>query len=288
MGSVPEFDGRSVRGPVSVPSSARHYLSTRLCGICNSPLTVHEAVRAVCSRPECLRRLALRDATTRELERFERRRRIAAAAICKAESPDPAAVPEASVPVVVPVPVMPGRVVHLPARRRRAFLRRLIGVLREVWSEPGPVASVAATPSDGAPSDTAARARFLAVACATCRGSCCQVGVDHAFIDASVLRELRRREPDVPPIEWFSRYRRRLPEQAFNDSCVFHTRTGCALPRSLRSSICEQHLCRDLLRALEATPDVARRTVWLAAIPERASRPVRVQRLEPTDAPVAP
>jgi len=265
-------DKRSGAGPVHDRST--HFKSTIRCRICGQVLTVHEAVqRAVCSRPDCRRPLAIRDVTSREREQYERR-----CAIARRSLPDANAKSVRSSrppPVVVPVPVMSEPVCRLPVERRRAFLRRLIGALRELWSESDPVLSFASEPSQAV--RDGARARLTAAACATCRGSCCQVGADHAFIDVTTLRAQRRREPGVSPAVLLRRYWQRIPDGSYRHSCIFHTDTGCALPRSMRSSICNGHLCRDLLRALESTPDLASRPTWLVAIRGDAARPMRMR-----------
>jgi hypothetical protein len=264
-------DKRSGAGPAH--DRATHFKSKTHCRICEQVLTVHEAAqRAVCSRPDCRRQLAVRDFTSREREQYERRCAIARRALPDANAPSVRH--GRSAPVVVPVPVMSQRVYRLPVERRRAFLRRLIGALRELWSESDPVSSCASEPSQAVRDD--ARERLTAAACATCRGSCCQVGADHAFIDVTTLRAQRRREPGVSPAVLLRRYWKRIPDRSYRHSCIFHTDTGCALPRSMRSSICNGHLCRDLQRALESTPDLASRPAWLVAIRDDAARPMRM------------
>jgi hypothetical protein len=44
----------------------------------------------------------------------------------------------------------------------------------------------------------------------------------------------------------------RLPAESVLDSCVYHSATGCSLPRELRSETCNRHLCGKL-KNLQAT-----------------------------------
>ncbi len=48
-----------------------------------------------------------------------------------------------------------------------------------------------------------------------------------------------------------------LGTKTFVDSCVYHTKTGCCLPRTMRSDTCNEFLCDTLIeldRQLNKTP----------------------------------
>jgi hypothetical protein len=55
-----------------------------------------------------------------------------------------------------------------------------------------------------------------------------------------------------------SAYLSYLPEKTFKESCVYHTETGCSLPRDMRSHVCNDYLCDTLyeLKDLFSREDV--------------------------------
>lgn len=79
--------------------------------------------------------------------------------------------------------------------------------------------------------------------CATCRGSCCLGGSDTAFLSSTMIKAqmsaLTREEAD----KVIHNYLSRLPPQSISESCVYHTDTGCHLPSTLRSVVCNGYLC---------------------------------------------
>ena len=46
-------------------------------------------------------------------------------------------------------------------------------------------------------------------------------------------------------------YLSRIPDVAHQDSCIFHGADGCALPRELRSDVCNNFECNGLLSIRE-------------------------------------
>ncbi|MEZ6059222.1 MAG: hypothetical protein R3C19_02555 [Planctomycetaceae bacterium] len=95
-------------------------------------------------------------------------------------------------------------------------------------------------------------------ACGTCRGRCCRMGYQHAFITAEFLAWRLVHEPDADPAAMIGDYIDRIPAQSLNDSCLYHTTTGCALPRELRSGTCNDFLCigfRPHMASLAENPD---------------------------------
>ena len=42
-----------------------------------------------------------------------------------------------------------------------------------------------------------------------------------------------------------------IPDKPFADSCIFHARDGCSLPRSLRAPVSEAYLCGPLMRLMK-------------------------------------
>jgi hypothetical protein len=86
----------------------------------------------------------------------------------------------------------------------------------------------------------------IATACALCRGFCCRNGGDRAYIDAGTLRRIRSQRPGTSADELIASYTDAVPERSVEHSCIFHGVRGCALPRDLRSSTCNDYLCEPL------------------------------------------
>jgi hypothetical protein len=135
----------------------------------------------------------------------------------------------------------------LPAERRSACEERLRALVRDIAEpepEPEPVAlpDVPVTVQRGA--------------CAMCRGHCCGAGGEHAFLSVRDLRRVLDGHPELTAEDLPSLYLSRLPAVSSAGSCVFHAAQGCALPRELRSAVCNRYLCeglRELGHALERT-----------------------------------
>ena len=89
-------------------------------------------------------------------------------------------------------------------------------------------------------------ARVACTACSLCKGSCCTNGDDHAFLDQATIARVRRARlpPDVRAV--LRLYIERVPEVAYEGSCIFHGKQGCTLDRSLRSDVCNNYFCAGL------------------------------------------
>ncbi len=83
-------------------------------------------------------------------------------------------------------------------------------------------------------------------ACSTCRGSCCQSGKTHAYLQPEFLAFRLITEPEETSATLIDDYLRRIPERSMNDSCLYHTAEGCNLPREIRSSTCNEFLCEGI------------------------------------------
>jgi hypothetical protein len=149
-----------------------------------------------------------------------------------------------------PVGVVPfngAQPVPLPAHRIRAFRRSLRTAIRAAYGEPaqpaGPASEqrtvedeVAARPVDA----------LLGLGCATCRGSCCRLGQDHAFVSADTIRRGMHGRPGRSAVDVLREYLSYLPETTLEHGCVFQRPDGCALPRTLRGDICNTFFCHGL------------------------------------------
>jgi hypothetical protein len=143
------------------------------------------------------------------------------------------------------LPACEGRAAPLPEERRAQFATNLRAAIDRALDDPDrPVPGTAEAPSEQAP--------LVASACAACRGSCCTAGGDHAFLYPDHFRRFLRNHPGRSRDELVALYLSHLPQAAVQESCVYHREDGCALPRELRSNLCNSFLCGDLSGLLEA------------------------------------
>jgi len=210
----------------------------------------------VCERRACRWRDALQRTAAR---RRARRAAVARAALTALERaaerlrlnhPRPLA--------VTVVPANTRRLAPLPAQRRRAFRAHLLEQIGEA-ARPGgrgprrePISIEAPPPR-------------LAAGCATCRGHCCGRGGEHAFIDFATIRRYTARTgiSDAPAIA--RAFLRHLPALSYRGSCVYHTATGCSLPRAMRGDVCNRFYCGPLLEQWAALTRPGGSTTALAA-----------------------
>jgi len=119
-------------------------------------------------------------------------------------------------------------------------------------------------------------APLVAAICATCRGRCCQHGIEnHAYLTTESLSSWRARHPKEPPESLCEKYLSFLPERHTKNSCLFHTETGCALPREMRADICNRYLCSQARHATDHMPSSSSENILIVAqdngTPMRAS-----------------
>ncbi len=105
-----------------------------------------------------------------------------------------------------------------------------------------------------------ASAALLGAGCATCRGECCTAGGTHAFLGEDSLVRVRAQFHEdgqsISAAALLHEYAEHVPEKHYRGSCVYHTLQGCALPRGLRSNLCNRYVCgglTQLTRALDAS-----------------------------------
>lgn len=148
-------------------------------------------------------------------------------------------------PVVVPA--NDRKIVNLPERRKRAFRNRLMELIsqaaaaRATFANPSP----GETALDSSPSPPALES-LLGRGCATCRGRCCNGGGDHAYLTVDTILGYMRQHPKQRPRDVLESYLSLLPNKAYEDSCVYQTKDGCALPRAMRAKISGDFFCEEL------------------------------------------
>jgi hypothetical protein len=206
------------------------------CTVCGARLTLHQRARGpTCDGWRC-REQALGCA-------LEAHRAEAAAALGIDRPADHA---------LFVVPLYERPVVPLPARRKRKFrthLRRAVAAAARGEGEAVPAPEGPAEVAEGA-GDLAplpeAETRLLGQACAACRGTCCKHGREHAFLGGLRLARYLAAHPEETAGQAVEAYLAHLPEESFEDACVYQGPRGCTLPRALRADLCNAYHCAGL------------------------------------------
>ncbi len=82
--------------------------------------------------------------------------------------------------------------------------------------------------------------------CSLCRGGCCASGKEHAYLSVITMRRYMDNYPAMTQQALVDKYLSHIPPETIEDSCINQTTTGCALPRELRSDICNKYYCSAL------------------------------------------
>lgn len=219
-----------LRAPRAVP---------RRCRYCAHPATPGEET---CERDRKAFQVEAVARESRRREEIERTTREVEHDLRAAHGP---AVPE---PLLhARLPANERTVVPLSEERRAAFAVHLSAALDRALDDPD-------RPVPVAPDSPPAQEAMIRAACTACRGSCCTYGGDRAYLYPDHFRRLLQEAPGKTREEILSEYRSRLPDRVYFDSCVYHTEAGCALPRELRSNVCNTFLCGGLSEMLDAQP----------------------------------
>ena len=91
--------------------------------------------------------------------------------------------------------------------------------------------------------------------CAACRGSCCRAGGDQAYLTEETMVRMLQAHPDWTLAQIMDAYLKHLPAETVLNSCIYHSATGCGLPRDLRSSTCNRYLCGKQKNLLAGLPE---------------------------------
>lgn len=82
--------------------------------------------------------------------------------------------------------------------------------------------------------------------CGICKGGCCASGEEHAYHSVATIKHYMDAHPDISEqglLELFLFY---IGSETIDDACINQTKTGCTLPRELRSDICNGYYCDSL------------------------------------------
>lgn len=150
------------------------------------------------------------------------------------------------------LPTGPQRMSRLPARRRELYRQHLLQIIEQAVS--GAAGDGSQPPAAPAP---VAEVRLGATLCGVCRGGCCPIGGEEAFLTADTMRRVMRDRTELGPGDLLAAYLAHLPERSATGSCVNQTARGCSLPREMRSDVCNRYYCpalREWQAAQEADP----------------------------------
>jgi len=153
---------------------------------------------------------------------------------------------------------------NLPEQRREVFRRFLSTVIHEAFlelKENKNNRTEIIFPNEGVEDAYPLEAQ----ACAVCRGVCCNTGEKNAYIKKETILRYISGRPDQTPGHVLDEYMAYTGKKTFVNSCVYHTQTGCCLPRIMRSDTCNEFLCDTLIeldRLLNKTP-MARRVLLI-------------------------
>lgn len=137
-------------------------------------------------------------------------------------------------------------------QRVRALRRHLVEAMRDLREAKRPEQLIQ-TPT---PEPTGFAAQVVREGCTQCQGLCCKGGGEHAYIDERTMARVRRDRPDLDARQIIRCYVEAVAARGYRDSCLFHGRRGCTLPRPLRADLCNSYYCnglRDFLK-LDPTP----------------------------------
>ncbi len=87
--------------------------------------------------------------------------------------------------------------------------------------------------------------------CGMCRGGCCTTGEEHAYLTTYTVRRLLDADPSLTAAALLKTYTEHIPEKSMENACLLQTSSGCALPRELRSDVCNGYFCPQLLSIQE-------------------------------------
>ena len=101
--------------------------------------------------------------------------------------------------------------------------------------------------------------------CTMCKGGCCTSGADHAYLSSVTIQRLLNSDPGLSDTDISNLYLPTIASETMAGACINQTGTGCALPKELRSDICNSFYCESL-KSFQFGPAVEESTVFVAAI----------------------
>ncbi len=148
-------------------------------------------------------------------------------------------------PAIYPCTVMSKntrKIGKLPKRREKLFQQFLSTLVNEAFSEiEDNKGNKNETPYGREVIEDAYP--FEAKACAVCRGVCCTRAENKAYLRKETILRYLSEHSGQKPGHVLAAYMAYLAETTYVNSCVYHTETGCCLPRAMRSDSCNEFFC---------------------------------------------
>lgn len=230
-----------------------------LCSVCGRPLTALQLAGKVCGDLQChqvhLGRLRDAQEKKRLASLKAKARRLRSRKSESANEPNPKDY------AIAILPSFTNPITPLPADRKAIFREHLQKVIDEVRVSPTGtsldvfsddlVATASFEPTESSSEPQIANDReqvailpiVAGSACATCGGFCCRNGGTHAFVSADTIRRFLAANPDKDCDAAFEEFMGYVPERTYDNSCVYHSSEGCAIPMPYRSKICNDFFC---------------------------------------------
>ena len=165
---------------------------------------------------------------------------------------------------VVNVPTARSKMCRVSEERVAAYKANLTSIIKEVYSDESLEENVnletieveeveASTDEVFEPSSLTLLREQM---CGICKGGCCSRGEDHAYIAKATIARVKKLLPLYSPEDILDKYMACVADQTVEGACINQTQTGCGLPRTLRSDICNNFFCPEL-RNLEDEVDIS-------------------------------
>ncbi|MCK9605198.1 MAG: hypothetical protein M0R33_01985 [Methylomonas sp.] len=214
------------------------------CRGCGCQLSTIQRIRGICDNPECRRK---------DVNFQQQQRRQAALQIIRDQIP-------ASWRTSTSVAFLPrntNRLVPLSETRIEALRQHLEQIITEARALPAPAFEVVKETSATTNGVDAKQSALpvLDAACGLCGGHCCATGGNSAWLEPNTIRRLQWQRLPVADTRIIEHYLGFVPEVGYENSCIYHAENGCCLPRTMRSNVCNQYLCKGLSEVVQGLED---------------------------------
>lgn len=241
---------------MSKPEFHNTSFQNKNCDYCHVKLTISQSIAGnVCNNIQC--RIAWQDdiykqEQLRKQEKLEMEKALTAKAHIYRDQllTDTGDKSLTSVPVAI-VPANEKNITDLPQQRINAFLDHILRCINEakaLQNSKDHTTKITPAKTDSlVNAETLFERKALIQACSTCKGLCClKGGVSHAYQDAVNMFHYMKNNEGKDSDGIIAEYLNYIPPRSYEDSCVYHTDSGCTLPRNMRAEICNKHLCQGL------------------------------------------